>query len=395
VSALVDRLPVKLRVALALAFSAGGFIALGLFTRSVARSVAAGLPAGVPAHAKLEQVAMLALWTPIVLVPVSLFLLASAWLNIVGTLRHAAAALTTAATGDLSPRMVASGKDELHQMAVAFNTMVSQFETTVRGIRQSIDELGASSGALEAVSTTMTSAAGSTAVELETVAESARRAAEEVGTIAGGTSELGQAMGEISVNTTAVSRSTDTAVGDVVQATANVERLRDSSQAIGEVVRSINAIAAQTNLLALNATIEAARAGEAGRGFAIVAGEVKELAQMTATATEEISRRVDAIQQDTDEAVAAVGGFAEVIRLIAEHQTSIAGAIEEQGATIGAMAQGARAVSDSSERITHSISAAGKAAEDVRAASVETRRTVTELMSTTGRLRELAAMFRN
>jgi methyl-accepting chemotaxis protein len=395
VFALVDRMPVKLRVSLALLFSAGGFLALGLYTRSVAGSIAAGLPAGSTARAELDQLATLALWTPIVLVPIGLFLLASAWGNIVGTLKHAATVLTTAATGDLSPRMSIGGKDELYKMGVAFNTMISQFETTVRGIRQAIDELGTSSAVLETASATMTSAAEATAVELETVAESARHSTQEVETIAGGTRELRQAIGEISVNTTAVSNSTGTAVTSVAHATANVERLRDSSHAIGEVVRSINAIAAQTNLLALNATIEAARAGEAGRGFAIVAGEVKELSQMTAAATEEISRRVEAIQQDTDEAVTAVAGFADVIRFIAEHQSSIAGAIEEQTATIGAMAQGAGTVTNSSERIAEAIGTAGQAADDVRAASVQARQTVTELTSTAGRLRELASMFRN
>jgi methyl-accepting chemotaxis protein len=395
VFALADRMPVKLRTSIALLCSAGGFLVLGLFTRSVASSVAVTLPAGTAARAELGQLSTLALWAPIVLVPVGLYMQMSAWFNIVRTLKHAATVIATAATGELSPRMNIGGKDELHKMGLAFNTMISRFEATVRGIRQAIDELGASSAGLETASATMTSAAEVTAVELETVAASAGYTSQEVETIASGTEELRQAIGEISVSTTAVVRSTDTAVAGVAQATANVERLRDSSQAIGEVVRSINAIAAQTNLLALNATIEAARAGEAGRGFAIVAGEVKELAQMTATATEEITRRVDAIQQDTDQAVAAVTGFADVIRLIAEHQGSIAGAIEEQTATIGAMAQGAGTVSGSSERIAEAIGAAGHAADDVRAASVETRRTVTELTSTAGRLRELASMFRS
>jgi methyl-accepting chemotaxis protein len=260
-------------------------------------------------------------------------------------------------------------------------------------MRQAIDELDRSSADLEAASATMASAAEATAVELGTATESARRASHEVESIATGTEQLRQAIGEVSANTTAVSRSTDDAVANVEEATANVARLRESSLAIGEVVRSINAIAAQTNLLALNATIEAARAGEAGRGFAIVAGEVKELAQMTATATEEISRRVDAIQHDTDEAVAAVTGFADVIRLIGEHQVSIAGAIEEQTAAIGAMAQGAGTVSDNSARISDGIGGAGRAAEEVRGVSAETLRTVTDLTSTAGRLRDLAARF--
>ena len=82
--------------------------------------------------------------------------------------------------------------------------------------------------------------------------------------------------------------------------------LADSASRIGDVVRLITEIAHHTNLLALNATIEAARAGDAGKGFAVVASEVRDLAQETARATEDISKRVEAIQADTSGAVAAI-----------------------------------------------------------------------------------------
>src|SRR6266516_6756326 len=95
----------------------------------------------------------------------------------------------------------------------------------------------------------------------------------------------------------------------------------------------ITAIAQQTNLLALNATIEAARAGAAGKGFAIVAAEVKELATATGHASEDIVARVEAIQADTSNAVSSIGEIRNVIERINEMQTSVAGAVEEQSAT--------------------------------------------------------------
>src|SRR5205823_3332002 len=103
-----------------------------------------------------------------------------------------------------------------------------------------------------------------------------------------------------------------------------------SSAEIGNVVKVITSIAEQTNLLALNATIEAARAGEAGRGFAIVANEVKELAKETARATEDISHKIETIQSDSRNAVSAITHISSTVQRIHDISSSIASAIEEQ-----------------------------------------------------------------
>ena len=393
--ALLDRLPPKARTGLALLCFVGGLFGLGLITRSVAGSVADGLPAGSAGRADLEQLATLALWGPLVVAPIGVLMQMSVWSSIVRVLRLDAGVIKAAAEGDLSPRMPVVGKDELGQMALAYNAMMDRFQETVAGIRRAVDEVTASAGGLERTSSTMTAAADATAVELETVARSAARTSDEVGAIAEGTQQMRQAIAEISTNTTDVSRMTDEAVTGVTRATGNVIRLQDSSQQINEVLRSINAIAAQTNLLALNATIEAARAGEAGRGFAIVAGEVKELAQATATATEEIARRIEGIQHDTGEAVEAVSGFSAIIGAIAEHQVTIAAAVEEQTATTGTMVQGAGSVSSGAEQISMAIGAVSSAAAEVRGAAEETYRAVGDLTGTAQRLHGLAAVFRS
>src|SRR5207248_3473567 len=105
-----------------------------------------------------------------------------------------------------------------------------------------------------------------------------------------------------------------------------------SSAEVGQVIKVISRIAEQTKLLALNAAIEAARAGEAGRGFAVVANEVKELAKETARATEDIGRKIEAIQRDTRGAVEAIGQIGGVIAQIHDFQNTIASAVEEQTA---------------------------------------------------------------
>jgi methyl-accepting chemotaxis protein len=129
------------------------------------------------------------------------------------------------------------------------------------------------------------------------------------------------------------------------EASTNVDRLRESSAAIGNVVNLIAQIARQTTLLALNSTIEAARAGEAGRGFAVVATEVKALAVQTQNATEEITRKIEALQRDAAGSVDAVHRISQAIEAIRPVFDNVNGAVAEQNATTGEMADNAASAS--------------------------------------------------
>ena len=125
---------------------------------------------------------------------------------------------------------------------------------------------------------------------------------------------------------------TRSAVRAAETAVAVIQRLDASSTEIGKVVQLIATIAKQTNLLALNATIEAARAGEAGRGFAVVASEVKDLANETATATNEIGGQVGGIRADTQNAVSAIEEMQALIEELDRCQKVISGIVAEQQA---------------------------------------------------------------
>jgi methyl-accepting chemotaxis protein len=159
------------------------------------------------------------------------------------------------------------------------------------------------------------------------------------------------------------------------EASANVDRLRESSAAIGNVVNLIAQIARQTTLLALNSTIEAARAGEAGRGFAVVATEVKALAVQTQNATEEITKKIEALQRDAAGSVDAVHRISQAIEAIRPVFENVNGAVAEQNATTGEMADNAASASgfigsvgDSAAQIDHATKEAEQHGESVATA---------------------------
>jgi methyl-accepting chemotaxis protein len=173
-----------------------------------------------------------------------------------------------------------------------------------------------------------------------------------------------------------------------------VSKLGTSSAEIGQVIKVITGIAQQTNLLALNATIEAARAGEAGRGFAVVAHEVKELAKETAKATEDIGRRIEAIQGDTRNAVDAIGRIDKIIHDIHQTQTTIAGAVQEQSATTQEMARNVAETARGANEIVTNIGAVSTAAASTATGASDAQRAATELARMAAGLHELVVKFK-
>lgn len=181
-------------------------------------------------------------------------------------------------------------------------------------------------------------------------------------TVASATTELSSSINEISSQMAQASNVTRAAVGEVETTNTRVGALNEAAESIGQVIQIIDEIAEQTNLLALNATIEAARAGEAGKGFAVVASEVKSLATQTSKATEEISQKIAEIQSETSAAADAVLGIGNTINRIDELTAVVASAVEEQGAATNEIAQNIEQAASGTQTVAQVVETVSSAA---------------------------------
>ncbi|WP_119460611.1 methyl-accepting chemotaxis protein [Rhodospirillaceae bacterium SYSU D60014] len=265
-------------------------------------------------------------------------------------------------------RLKAEQADEERRAAEAKRQLMSDLaDGFSRSIGSVVEVVSTTAQDVQATATAMSAAADQAARQSTAVLSAAEETSANVETVASAAEQLTGSVGEISRQVAKSTEIAGKAVAGAEHANDQVKGLAEAGQKIGEVVRLITDIAEQTNLLALNATIEAARAGEAGKGFAVVASEVKSLATQTAQATEEISAQIAAIQAATGDAVTAIGAIGATIQEIAEIATTIAGAVEEQGAATQEIArnvqQAAAGTRDVSGNIAGVSSATGETGE--------------------------------
>jgi methyl-accepting chemotaxis protein len=301
--------------------------------------------------------------------------------------------LAQVAGGDLRVRAGQTGGGELGEVARSLDHTLDALGSVLHLVGDSAQRLAGASDKLNTASAAISENARTAAGQADAVVTSAGDVASSVDTVAAGSSQMEQAIREIATNATQAARVAGQAVTVAEATTRTVGKLGDSSQEIATVVKLINGIAEQTNLLALNATIEAARAGEAGKGFAVVASEVKELAQETARATEDISRRVEAIQADTAGAVDAIGQISSVIGEINDFQATIAAAVEEQTATTNEMNRNVAEAANGSQSIANAISGLAAGTQETNSRVDDAQRAAAELARMSGDLQQAISRF--
>jgi methyl-accepting chemotaxis protein len=243
-----------------------------------------------------------------------------------------------------------SAREILELLELELGAMIRQLERAAHSVAGGAEATAATLCTIRRRTdalTGRTSDAQSTATTFSRAAEKFTHSAEGIGSQVRDASELADQAG-------AAAR----------EASLNVDRLRESSAAIGNVVNLIAQIARQTTLLALNSTIEAARAGAAGRGFAVVATEVKALAVQTQHATEEISKKIEALQRDAAGSVDAVHRISQAIEAIRPVFANVNGAVAEQNQTTGEM-------SDNAASASHFIVSVGDSAAEIDSAARE------------------------
>jgi methyl-accepting chemotaxis protein len=259
------------------------------------------------------------------------------------------------------------------------------FEAAVGAI---VSNVSASAVQLEAAAGTLTRTAETTQSLSSQVSGSSEEASSNMQSVASATEELSASVDEIGRRVRESSQIAEAAVLQAQQTDGRIGKLSRAAQEIGDVVKLITAIAEQTNLLALNATIEAARAGEAGRGFAVVASEVKSLASQTAKATDEISSHISGMQGATQESVAAIKEIGGTIARISGIAATISSAVEQQSSATQEIARSVQNVAQGTQEAAANIMRVNRGATETGSASEDVLSSARTLSTESTRLRE-------
>ena len=309
--------------------------------------------------------------------------------------------------GDFTQQLDIERKDEIGILVKAINSMASNLQEMIGQLRGNASTLASSAEEMSAVSTQMASSAEEVNIQTKTVAGATEQ-------MSAGINSMASAAEEMSVNTHGVSSTAEqmsqnmhsvasaieemstsikdvdnsarhgSAIADQALAMSNttsttMDVLGNAAKEIGQVTELIKRIAEQTNLLALNATIEAASAGDAGKGFSVVASEIKELARQSGQAAEDVARRIEEVRSTTKEAVSSIIAIGEIILQINESSLVITQSVAQQTRTTNEISASIQQANTGANDIALSIAEIARGAMDVSKSAAETAGGVNEV----------------
>lgn len=299
--------------------------------------------------------------------------------------------------GDLTKQIIVKSNDEFGRLADEINSLVDKIRSIISQIAQTSEQVSTSAEELQSNAEQMATGAEQVAAQAETVAT----AGEEMSATSGDIAQNCQMASAGSQQASAAAVSGAQVVNETISVMNSIaERVRSSAKAveslgsrsdqIGEIVGTIEDIADQTNLLALNAAIEAARAGEQGRGFAVVADEVRALAERTTRATREIGEMIKAIQQETKDAVVAMEEGVSEVAKGSEKASDSGRALEQILFQINAVNSQIHQVATAAEQQTATTSEISSNMQQITEVVAQTSRGAQESASAANRLSALA-----
>nr|WP_313644159.1 methyl-accepting chemotaxis protein [Pseudomonas sp.] len=337
--------------------------------------------------------------------------LLAAWLiprAVIGPLKRVIARAQRIAAGELSVEQEAARHDEVGQLTQAMQQMAAGLSGVVSGLQQGIEQLAGSAQALSAVTEQTNREVGSQKEETEQVATAMQQMTATVHDVARNAEQAAQAAQAADDTVDAGQRVVRQSMQRIEQlaraaetASEGIDNLSAEIYTIGDVLAVIKSVAEQTNLLALNAAIEAARAGEQGRGFAVVADEVRALARRTRQSTDEIERLVASLRGNAEQSVAQIRGSAELVRLAvtdALHTESALGSIASAVSLIQQMNQQIAAAAEQqssvAEEISRSVTQIRGSADQAALAMQDNARSSIELAQLGNDLKGMVGHFR-